>query len=262
MLTAIAGTWLVGPITTASAAAATTELGCTTNTVSITSSTWSYRACQVPDIDQRRAGLPNNGNMYCLPTSTLNVLFWLDKRGYPNLLTGNFDPMSNTPRNYNEVTAKLGRLGRLAETDPSSGTGRSDTVSAIEDLIEEKGYEDDLGADWEELDDVEPVSRRLVELTRNGSDFLIASIGKYDNDGDRVGGHAVTIVGARGSGDGRESVTFHDPWTDSDLYTQSAVAAPTYVLGEDDGNGAEVLGYGSTTVTARLEGVIVVTTAP
>ncbi|MEV7403083.1 hypothetical protein AB0N93_22155 [Streptomyces sp. NPDC091267] len=213
------------------------------------------------DIDQHRAGLPGNGQMYCMPTSALNTLFWLDRHGYPNLLDGDYDPTSSSPVNYQEVTAKLGRMGGLAETDATSGTNRGNAADGINDLIEQKGYEDRLEADWESLDDEDNVSHRMVELTRNGRDLLIASIGWYDADGDRTGGHAVTVVGVYGSVGNHHTIQFHDPADGGDLNTQSKTAVTVRSLGSDNGDGPQVVGYGSAK-TARLEGVTVVTTAP
>ncbi|MFD7613065.1 hypothetical protein [Streptomyces sp. NPDC059828] len=257
----VCGMLAASPLALAPTAVAATG-GCTTTTVVDSGTAWSYRACRLPDIDQRRAGLPNDGRMYCLPTSTLNAMFWLDQHGYPNLLTGDYDPTSSAAVHYDEVTAKLRRMGALAETDPATGTGRSDAVDAVNDLIEEKGYEDVLEADWESLDDEDAVSRRIVELTRNGRDLLIASVGRYDRDGDRVSGHAVTVVGASGSVAGNHRIAIHDPADDAHLTTQSATVAATYNLGRDNGDGPEVIGYGSGALTARLEGVVVITTAP
>ncbi|MFE6817820.1 hypothetical protein [Streptomyces sp. NPDC057675] len=227
-------------------------------------SSWSYNVCGMPDIDQRRAGLPENGANYCAPTAALNQMFYLDKHGYPNLLAGDFDPTANDPVNYNEVTAKLSRMGNLAETDPSGGTSHQHTVDGINDLIESKGYEDQLEADYIELDDEDNVSRLMVELTRGGRDVMNASVGFYDAEGDRVGGHALTVVGVRGDSGNHHSVTFHNPANDADLYTQSATASVTYALGSDNGDGPKVVGYGGggSGTTARLEGVTVITTAP
>ncbi|MFC9845336.1 hypothetical protein ACFWFF_22490 [Streptomyces sp. NPDC060223] len=226
----------------------------------VSSVVWSYDVCGMPDIDQKRAGLPGNGQNYCLPTATLNTMFWFDKTGYPNLLDGSYDPTSSEPYHYNEVTAKLSRMGGLADTDPLKGTNRNDNLDAINDLIESKGYENDFDVSWESLDEEDNVSQRIVQLSRGAEDLMIASIGWYDSDGDRTGGHAVTVVGAYGHANGLHGIKFHDPANDANLTTQSPTAIANYRLGNDNGDGSEVIGYGSSTITARLEGVTVIST--
>lgn len=240
-------------------AAAATTATCYQGTI-MDSTDWAYEVCGMPDIDQKRAGLPNNGQNYCLPTATLNTMFWFDAMGYPNLLSGNYDPTSSEPDHYNEVTAKLSRMGGLADTDPFNGTNRGDNLDAIDDLIESKGYEDDFDVSWESLDDEDNVSRRIVQLSRGANDLMIASIGWYDSEGNRVGGHAVTVVGAYGNSSGLHGIKFHDPANDAHLTTQSATTIANYHLGHDNGDGSEVIGYGSSNITARLEGVTVIGT--
>ncbi|MFE6814486.1 hypothetical protein [Streptomyces sp. NPDC057675] len=239
-----------------------TDPNCDSAQVSTTGTSWAYKICKMPDIDQRRAGLPLDGANYCVPTASLNLMFYLDKHGYPNLLSGNYDPTASDSVNYQEVTAKLSRMGGLVETNPTDGTNRTNTVDGVNELIESKGYEDDLEIDFEELDDEDNVSKRMIELTRGGRDLLNASIGWYDSDGDRVGGHHVTVVGVQGDSAGHHQITFHDPANDNFLNTQSTTLDQTYTLGSDNGDGPKVNGYGGTGVTARLEGVMVLTTAP
>lgn len=41
----------------------------------------------IPDFDQRRDVLPNNGAMYCGPTATYNNVFFMGTHGFPQLLT-------------------------------------------------------------------------------------------------------------------------------------------------------------------------------
>ncbi|OKJ49532.1 hypothetical protein AMK27_36360 [Streptomyces sp. CB02009] len=102
----------------------------------------------------------------------------------------------------------------------------------------------------------------MIELTRCGRDLLNASIGWYDSEGDRVGGHHVTVVGVQGDSAGHHQITFHNPANDNFLNIHSTTLDQTYTLGSDNGAGPKVNGYGGTGVTARLEGVMVLTTAP
>ena len=49
----------------------------------VTVNTWSdnthfhHKRIQVPDQDQKRDGLPNDGRCYCVPTSHLNMLMYI-----------------------------------------------------------------------------------------------------------------------------------------------------------------------------------------
>ena len=45
-------------------------------------SQYTYKVSQVPDFDQRRSGVANNGSMYCAPTSALNWAAYLSGHGY------------------------------------------------------------------------------------------------------------------------------------------------------------------------------------
>ena len=49
---------------------------------------YSYAITYMPDFDQRRYGLANNGNMHCVPTSTMNMFAYAAHFGFPDLLPG------------------------------------------------------------------------------------------------------------------------------------------------------------------------------
>lgn len=56
-----------------------------------------HKRTGVPDLDQRRIGLPNFGHCYCVPTSILNLLFYASNHGYPEIFPGprNWQSQSN-----------------------------------------------------------------------------------------------------------------------------------------------------------------------
>ena len=43
---------------------------------------------QMPDFDQVRTGLPNDGYMYCVPTAAFNVMTYIARHGYPGVAPG------------------------------------------------------------------------------------------------------------------------------------------------------------------------------
>ena len=58
--------------------------------------TYSFHRYDVPDLDQYRSssadstipGLPNNGAMYCVPTSAVNWMAYIANHGYPFIIPG------------------------------------------------------------------------------------------------------------------------------------------------------------------------------
>lgn len=73
----------------------------------------------MPDFDQRRAGLPQNGNNYCVTTRFINWAGSIAAHGNPSLLPGEDWYLSS---NYAAVTASGSLLGFIFNTNPSSGT--------------------------------------------------------------------------------------------------------------------------------------------
>ena len=88
----------------------------------------------VPDIDQRRSpsgdnvikGLPNGGNMYCVPASAVNQLAYAANHGFPNVAMGPGNWEVSPPANlseYNLITGTIFLIGFAMGTNPQSGTG-------------------------------------------------------------------------------------------------------------------------------------------
>ncbi|MGE3108463.1 MAG: GC-type dockerin domain-anchored protein [Phycisphaerales bacterium] len=74
----------------------------------------------IPDFDQRRSALPNNGGMYCVPTSAINQMAYIANHGVPGLLSGPRNWQSQT--NYSYVSSQIAFMGGLMGTDPFDGT--------------------------------------------------------------------------------------------------------------------------------------------
>src|SRR5262245_58938577 len=83
---------------------------------------------QVPDIDQRWSTLPNQGKMWCAPTSALNLMQYLALHG---------DPAADAPTA--DVIVRLKAMGDYMDTDPVSGTDFDDNVEGIADWCEDRG---------------------------------------------------------------------------------------------------------------------------
>ncbi len=96
-------------------------------------SNFYWRVTGMHDLDQRRSpggapgfprpGLPNNGAMYCAPTSTLNVACYVAAHGYPFIAPGLGNWQSSGNVTYNPITSNIALLGSLMGTDPSTPNG-------------------------------------------------------------------------------------------------------------------------------------------
>src|SRR5439155_7171854 len=102
------------------------QVACTPAATFGPGATYTYTACGVPDLDQRRTadgagkgGLPNNGVYYCVPTVAMDWLAYLAGRGYM-LLPAVKD--WTDPANFNLMSNHIKLLGGMMDTDPSSGT--------------------------------------------------------------------------------------------------------------------------------------------
>lgn len=78
----------------------------------------------LPDFDQKRSVLPNDGKMYCVPTAWTNTLGFLANNGYPDAMFGVWGPQDwQSQGMYGHATATISKMGMLLNTDPYKGTG-------------------------------------------------------------------------------------------------------------------------------------------
>ncbi|MBX3354850.1 MAG: hypothetical protein KF724_04035 [Phycisphaeraceae bacterium] len=80
---------------------------------------YQYLRIGIPDFDQARDGLPNNGLCHCYPTSVMNILSYAANHGMPTLPPGTTN--YGLPENYDEMTTLLGGLGSLMQVSPGGG---------------------------------------------------------------------------------------------------------------------------------------------
>jgi hypothetical protein len=155
-----------------------------------------YRITNMPDIDQRRAALPSNGGMYCIPTATYNLFAYAAHHGYPTVIPGAIPYQSNAV--YVTVSENLEVIGDMMSTSPTGGTNGSGWQSGT----------------W--LWNLAAAMGQFTYQYRAGSDCTLALIGKsavlgglvatcYGRYGvigasggllevERDGGHAVTVA--------------------------------------------------------------------
>lgn len=101
-----------------------------------------YARCRIPDCDQRRApdppftpGLPGIGNMYCAPTSAVDVMAYLATQGFPTILPGPgyWGPEVGFPpfRQYNTMTSMIQTMGVFMGTSATDGTYAGPATTGI-----------------------------------------------------------------------------------------------------------------------------------
>ncbi|MFJ9753014.1 hypothetical protein [Streptomyces chartreusis] len=242
----------------APSAAATDASSCTSE-YSVTSTAWRYRTCGIPDLDQDRIGLPENGRNYCGPTAATNALYYFDGHGYSNLISGeSYDPMRNV--NFSSVTGIIARVGLLSDTNPLVGTDDRNLMDGLREVFDVTGYGARLGVYKVNMKRTVLSPSRILTLYsqhNSGVNTLLGLIGIYEG-GELTGTHMVTIAGASGFSTGQSWITVHNPKATAadDISTQSATVERLVALGDDDGNGAELINWGSAGKKYRLDSII------
>ncbi|HYF26820.1 MAG TPA: hypothetical protein VD931_13850 [Baekduia sp.] len=244
----------------APAAQADFTLGCITGTsVNDADYRYTYNHCRLPDIDQRRHNLQNEGRAHCVPTAFMNALSWLARNGYPNLAPGAVDPHSASAEDFNKISTQITLLGWSMGTSAVNGTAREGTLAGIRQTFKNAGYGDRLFVAWRSFETVGDPAREMVKLGKgmDGKTNLVIPVVGWYKDGERTGGHAVTLERASATSTER-SITIHDPADDLNLTTQSAVDSDTFKVGLNYGFRSKVEGYG----TGRLDGAYVISRTP
>ncbi|MFJ2061075.1 hypothetical protein ACIOMM_34855 [Streptomyces sp. NPDC087908] len=226
----------------------------------VSTNAWNVVHCGVPDIDQHRNGLDATGEKYCVPTAAMNALFWFDKNGYPNMLSGNYDAMSSEPNTFSEVTRKIKSLAARMNTQ-DDGTIVSDAVNGLNSHIAEKGYSSRFQAKYRSVA-YDPSPGRAVAVALAGDLNPGMAIGKVirKKNGAVVGGHAVSLTASYGAVGGLSRITIHDPGTQGfGGNGQSPTIPLTYELGTFvPGLGHKIIGYGYNGESVYFQGMITI----
>ncbi len=218
---------------------------------------FNFQRIGIPDLDQVRVGVPNQGACYCVPTSTMNMLMYMANHGFPQVAPG---PGSWTGYDtYYDVSSYLDDLAELMQIcpggdDPDCSGGACDedgdcTLScggggsaAFDGLIEWLGPEADkfnitmnyASGNWA------PRLHYIAQIAVSpGAPLMRVSYGRYATvsytpGGDpirkRSGGHAVTFAGAFANGN-EKYLSTRDPAQDeepSDVFGQSPFTTQQY----------------------------------
>ena len=192
-----------------------------------------YRRYYVPDYDQRRGaifdveGLPNNGAMYCVPTSAMNLMSYIAKRGFPLVppSVGDFGPDADTAA-YNELTNWLEVLGQQMGTDPEGGTGGEGAEAGITAFLESGAPGAFAVVRVYATEDFCPQPSHLAFHAITGG-LVLQRFGWYDtepgvNNFVREGGHVVTLNGLDDYDTATPRMRWRDPGSDEgNMFFQS-----------------------------------------
>jgi hypothetical protein len=170
-----------------------------------------YNVTNMPDIDQRRAdlfvngnlfavGFPNSGEMYCVPTSTMDLLAYIANHGFPTVNPGPGDWSVSPPDpGYNFVSNQILALAAAMGTDPVMGTTDPNAVQASVQLVLDLAAPGDftVSVDYAH-DNYSPLFMDMAQLAISGS-LICPGIGWYSQPlpdfehNVRVGGHQLAL---------------------------------------------------------------------
>jgi len=183
---------------------------------------FNYSISDVADVDQQWNALPEHGSMYCVPSAFINWMYFFARRGRLTAL-----PFANGQANH--IRRNIAAMADYMDTDPEDGTNFSDAIDGLLDWGDDRNVPYlVLSARATDNDNITYV--KLRNLLQMGA-YVVVWRGKYkleDGEFERIGGHAMTVVGLNRTSNGTITISVHNPWNDSNRETQ----APTHVQQE------------------------------
>ncbi|WP_438001042.1 hypothetical protein WMF26_16015 [Sorangium sp. So ce185] len=207
---------------------------------------FKYSIANVPDIDQRWASLPGGGSAFCVPTSTMNWMYYIASHGRPSaVMFPPADPSASSSTPMNVLMLSLFML-----THPERGTSGRSWHQGLDAWLKHRQVPA-IALLFTVEDDSWILFDRLQQCAAAGGLLTIARGRYYKINGEYVrgGGHALTVVGLSSTSAGKQIVV-HDPAQDDrDPETQSSPKKSTGNLtptfGKFDGTLATMLRWGS-----------------
>jgi hypothetical protein len=190
---------------------------------------WTARFTKVPDFDQRRSALPNNGAMYCVPTAAINWMAYIAHHGYPDISPGDRSQVEwHSQSSYTDASNALLLMGLLMSTDAQDGTTGNGAKNGYHAYLDQRFI---LIHRWLGAGDI-PNFDSMAQWVRAGVP-VAACVGWYSDNGtsiSRNGGHCFSVVRLHRFNDLR-FLTMHDPADEGDnLSTNSAPTERTYQI--------------------------------
>ncbi|MEC9374239.1 MAG: hypothetical protein VYC34_10365 [Planctomycetota bacterium] len=191
--------------------------------------TWTYRITEMPDFDQRRTsgggafGLPNDGAMYCVPTSQMNIICYIANHGFPQVISIGAQPWQSQSV-YNAVGINLLSLGSLMSTHPTDGTGGVGWSFGTKVWLGPLFVVSHYYANGNYAPNHDSITAAALQ-----GGLVTFAYGRYDVVGslgaipiiDRTGGHVVTLARSARSGSNRV-LEVRDPADTSDSLTSQS----------------------------------------
>ncbi|RYG36987.1 hypothetical protein EON81_08065 [bacterium] len=143
---------------------------------------------ELPDYDQKREALPNDGKYYCVPTSYVDMFRYMAAQGFSNLDKG-FNG------SYSSITSFIRLMGIRMDTDPYEGTNHSDAFDVAVDWIDDHSNQGFMHVSYS------PSSDWGTGTIRNWMQvgaMVRLGYGRYHKIGSeyvRDGGHSVAMSG-------------------------------------------------------------------
>ncbi len=181
----------------------------------------------VPDFDQKRSSLPNDGKMYCVPASWINWMGFLQNNGYDGLLSPIFGTQNwQSQSHYSTVSARILEMGNRMDTDPFDGTSLDigDVTDYINDHTSPNPYMITLGISvYPGSDMIGPTPQQAVAHLLLGGmvNYHISWFKREGNHFERHGGHSVSMNGATNLCGGLPILKWRDPGSNDSLSSQS-----------------------------------------
>lgn len=194
----------------------------------------AFRA-YMPDFDQKRLGLPGDGQAYCVPTSAINRMAYISNRGYPNLLDGPRDYQSALI--YDDITAAIDEMGDLMNTDPDAGTSGANWIAGTKAWLNARYPGHFVVTQYGAKGQYVPSPLELGIMNNYGA-IIDICYGRYSLQFGgglqlfRVGGHACTLRSADDYcyGPGIPQLGLRNPSNESSLQSQATFATFTSTM--------------------------------
>ncbi|MCZ6836871.1 MAG: hypothetical protein O7G85_13930 [Planctomycetota bacterium] len=189
------------------------------------SSSYGYEIYHMPDLDQKRAnldggfGLPGSGAMYCVPTSTMNLIMYAANHGFPSV-----DPFPNLwqlQSQYNLAGLELLDLGNNhMGTSPTDGTNGNQWMNGTKSWLDPHGFF--TISQYTASGSYSPRTHGITQTAVSGA-LVAFAYGRFDVLGTlhgrpwvmRDGGHCVTLSKTN-DGFGNNVIYVRDPADDPD----------------------------------------------
>jgi hypothetical protein len=210
---------------------------------------FSYSIGGVADVDQRWNALPEKGKNFCVPASWINWMYYFARRGRLSAL-----PFVNGQANH--IRRNIAAMADYMDTDPDDGTSASD---GIDGLVDWSGDRNVPFLVWNaratENDNIRYTNiRNLLQMGAH----VVVGRGRYSKDSDgrfeRIGGHAMSLVGLVRTSAGVITMSVHNPNNTSDGNTQAPKHVQEQTLTEKrrniEGDHVTILRWGENSVHA------------